>query len=192
MTLTPVKYLSPSQGSQPMMLAESQPARRGHDAWLRTSCACRRCAGDGRRGWPTFTLANGIVTAKVSKRSGDLVSLKYKELELLTGSPATPAATGRTTPSGRARRSTPSPSTRRPTTASAAKSPSRRSPTAAAWATGPAAAQSPTSKSATPSAAAIPASTPIRSSTHKPDYPATSIGEAPFLRPSSTARSSTA
>src|SRR2546421_4406597 len=34
---------------------------------------------------PTFTLANGIVTAKVAKRSGDLVSLKFKNLELLTG-----------------------------------------------------------------------------------------------------------
>lgn len=30
-----------------------------------------------------FTLANGIVTARVSKRSGDLVSLRYKDLELL-------------------------------------------------------------------------------------------------------------
>src|SRR5947209_4448390 len=32
-----------------------------------------------------YTLANGAVTAKVSKRSGDLVSLKYKDLELLAG-----------------------------------------------------------------------------------------------------------
>ena len=32
-----------------------------------------------------YTLANGVVTAKVSKRSGDLVSLKYKDLELLAG-----------------------------------------------------------------------------------------------------------
>jgi rhamnogalacturonan endolyase len=32
-----------------------------------------------------YTLANGIVTAKVSKRSGDLISLKYKGLELLSG-----------------------------------------------------------------------------------------------------------
>lgn len=31
----------------------------------------------------SFTLANGIVTAKVSKRSGDLTSLKYKGLEIL-------------------------------------------------------------------------------------------------------------
>ena len=30
-----------------------------------------------------FTLDNGIVTARVSKRSGDLLSLKYKNLELL-------------------------------------------------------------------------------------------------------------
>jgi rhamnogalacturonan endolyase len=30
-----------------------------------------------------FTLANGSVTARVDKRSGDLVSLKFKELELL-------------------------------------------------------------------------------------------------------------
>src|SRR4051812_17977294 len=32
-----------------------------------------------------YTLANGVVTAKVSKRSGDLVSLRYKDLELLAG-----------------------------------------------------------------------------------------------------------
>jgi rhamnogalacturonan endolyase len=32
-----------------------------------------------------YTLANGVVTARVSKRSGDLVSLKYKGLELLAG-----------------------------------------------------------------------------------------------------------
>ncbi len=31
----------------------------------------------------SFTLANGIVTAQVSKRSGDLLSLKYKNLEML-------------------------------------------------------------------------------------------------------------
>ncbi len=30
-----------------------------------------------------FTLANGIVAARVSKRSGDLVSLRYRDLELL-------------------------------------------------------------------------------------------------------------
>ncbi len=34
----------------------------------------------------TFTLANGVVTVKVSKRSGDLVSLKYKGLEMLGAS----------------------------------------------------------------------------------------------------------
>src|SRR6516164_9453056 len=34
----------------------------------------------------TFTLANGFVTARVSKRSGDLASLKYKDLELLGAS----------------------------------------------------------------------------------------------------------
>lgn len=33
----------------------------------------------------TFTLANQSVTAKVSKNSGDLVSLKYKNLEMLGG-----------------------------------------------------------------------------------------------------------
>jgi rhamnogalacturonan endolyase len=33
-----------------------------------------------------FTLANGIVTAKVSKRTGDLVSFKYKDLEMLGAS----------------------------------------------------------------------------------------------------------
>jgi len=32
-----------------------------------------------------FTLANGIVTARVSKRSGDLVSLQYQNLEMLGG-----------------------------------------------------------------------------------------------------------
>ena len=31
----------------------------------------------------SFTLANGIVTAQVGKRSGDLLSLKYKNLEML-------------------------------------------------------------------------------------------------------------
>src|SRR5208282_254376 len=35
----------------------------------------------------TYTLANGIVTAQVSKSSGDLMSLKYSGLEMLdTGS----------------------------------------------------------------------------------------------------------
>jgi rhamnogalacturonan endolyase len=34
---------------------------------------------------PTFTLANGIIGAKVDKRSGDLVSLRFKDLELLSG-----------------------------------------------------------------------------------------------------------
>lgn len=32
----------------------------------------------------SFTLSNGIVTARVSKRSGDLTSLQYKDLETLT------------------------------------------------------------------------------------------------------------
>ena len=32
----------------------------------------------------TFTLSNGIVTARVSKRSGDLSSLQYKGMETLT------------------------------------------------------------------------------------------------------------
>ena len=31
----------------------------------------------------SYTLANGIVTAHVSKRSGDLLSLEYKKLEML-------------------------------------------------------------------------------------------------------------
>ena len=31
----------------------------------------------------SFTLDNGIVTARVAKRSGDLISLKYKNLEML-------------------------------------------------------------------------------------------------------------
>src|SRR5215472_10838294 len=30
-----------------------------------------------------FTLENGIVTARVAKHSGDLISLKYKDLEML-------------------------------------------------------------------------------------------------------------
>jgi rhamnogalacturonan endolyase len=34
----------------------------------------------------SFTLANGLLTAKISKRSGDLVSLQYKDLELLGAS----------------------------------------------------------------------------------------------------------
>lgn len=32
----------------------------------------------------SFTLSNGIVRARVSKRSGDLISLQYKEMEVLT------------------------------------------------------------------------------------------------------------
>src|SRR5258706_7683699 len=32
----------------------------------------------------SFTLSNGIITARVSKRSGDLTSLQYKGLETLT------------------------------------------------------------------------------------------------------------
>src|SRR5262245_32040179 len=32
----------------------------------------------------TFTLSNGTVTARVSKRSGDLISLQYKGMEILT------------------------------------------------------------------------------------------------------------
>jgi rhamnogalacturonan endolyase len=34
----------------------------------------------------SFTLANGLVSAKVSKRTGDLVALKYRDLELLGAS----------------------------------------------------------------------------------------------------------
>src|SRR5438067_482256 len=34
----------------------------------------------------TFTLSNPLVTARVSKRAGDLVSLKYKDLEMLGSS----------------------------------------------------------------------------------------------------------
>ena len=33
----------------------------------------------------SYTLANDLVTAKISKRSGDLVSLRYQGLELLVG-----------------------------------------------------------------------------------------------------------
>src|SRR6185295_9890196 len=33
----------------------------------------------------TFILANGIVTARVAKRSGDIVSLKYEGIETLAG-----------------------------------------------------------------------------------------------------------
>src|SRR4051812_34396834 len=33
----------------------------------------------------SFTLANAAVTARISKQSGDLISLKYKGLELLEG-----------------------------------------------------------------------------------------------------------
>ncbi len=39
-----------------------------------------------------FTLANSIVTARVGKRSGDLVSLKYHDLELLAGGSGHPFA----------------------------------------------------------------------------------------------------
>jgi rhamnogalacturonan endolyase len=38
-----------------------------------------------------FTLANGHVTARISKRSGDLVSLKYKDLELMGSGSGHPA-----------------------------------------------------------------------------------------------------
>ncbi|HTK74316.1 MAG TPA: polysaccharide lyase family protein [Gemmataceae bacterium] len=40
----------------------------------------------------TYTLANGIVTAKVAKRSGDLVSLRFKDVELLSGGSGHPYA----------------------------------------------------------------------------------------------------
>lgn len=40
----------------------------------------------------TFTLDNGIVTARVAKRSGDLLSLKYKNLEMLDAPSSRPAA----------------------------------------------------------------------------------------------------
>ena len=39
----------------------------------------------------SFTLMNGTVSARVSKRSGDLTSLKYKSLELLDNSSARPS-----------------------------------------------------------------------------------------------------
>ncbi|HWB83521.1 MAG TPA: polysaccharide lyase family protein [Bryobacteraceae bacterium] len=37
-----------------------------------------------------FTLANGIVTASVSKKTGDLTSLRYKGMEMLDQAPAVP------------------------------------------------------------------------------------------------------
>jgi rhamnogalacturonan endolyase len=40
----------------------------------------------------SFTLANGIVTAEVAKRSGDLTSLKYKNLEMLDAQSSRQAA----------------------------------------------------------------------------------------------------
>jgi rhamnogalacturonan endolyase len=36
----------------------------------------------------SFTLTNGVVAARVSKRSGDLTSLRYRELEMLDGKSA--------------------------------------------------------------------------------------------------------
>ena len=39
----------------------------------------------------TFTLANGIVTAQISKHSGDLISLEYKHLEMLDSHTRQPA-----------------------------------------------------------------------------------------------------
>jgi rhamnogalacturonan endolyase len=39
----------------------------------------------------TYTLANEHITAKVSKRSGDLMSLRYKDLELMGGGSGHPA-----------------------------------------------------------------------------------------------------
>ena len=39
-----------------------------------------------------FTLANGVVTARVLKRNGDLASLKYRDVELLTDKSGHPGA----------------------------------------------------------------------------------------------------
>jgi rhamnogalacturonan endolyase len=39
----------------------------------------------------SFTLTNGLVRARVAKRSGDLISLKYQDLELLDASSARPS-----------------------------------------------------------------------------------------------------
>ncbi|HKE26288.1 MAG TPA: hypothetical protein VKB88_28220 [Bryobacteraceae bacterium] len=41
----------------------------------------------------TYVLANGIVTASVSKKTGDLTSLRYQGVEMLDQVPATPVAT---------------------------------------------------------------------------------------------------
>src|SRR5262245_58777486 len=40
----------------------------------------------------SFTLSNGIVTARVSKRSGDLTSLQYQGMEVLTDQSGHPGA----------------------------------------------------------------------------------------------------
>jgi rhamnogalacturonan endolyase len=40
----------------------------------------------------SYTLANGIISASVSKKTGDLTSLRYHELEMLDQVPATPVA----------------------------------------------------------------------------------------------------
>lgn len=50
-----------------------------------------------------YTLANGIVTARVDKRSGDLVSLQYKGLETLSGGAAHPSGYWSHTPGHGAR-----------------------------------------------------------------------------------------
>ncbi len=117
-----------------------------------------------------FTLANGIVTAKVSKRSRRSRLPEIQGPGAARHFRATPAVTGRTPPPA-TRQQHASRSTRRPTAATAAKFPSRRSPAAPRSAMGPAAVPSPTSRSVTPWAAAIRASTPIRSSRTRPSIP---------------------
>ena len=57
-------------------------------------CLAARAAGAGvtlSEDSATYTLANGVLTARVNKRSGDLVSLKYQGLELMGNTSGHPA-----------------------------------------------------------------------------------------------------
>ena len=67
-----------------LTLAASWPAARGADDKAQKSAAGQPVTVVEDEA--NFTLTNGVITAKVSKRSGDLVSLRYKGLELLGAS----------------------------------------------------------------------------------------------------------
>jgi hypothetical protein len=136
----------------------------------------------------SFTLANGHVTAQVSKRTGDLVSFKYKDVEML-GSSGHAGGYWSHTPAGM--RTTAAITIDPKTNAGARGEVSVKAISAAPRsATDRAAARSPTLRFATLSVAATPASTLIRSSRIRPSIPPRRSAKRASV-PSSAARSST-